>query len=165
MTESIPASVRPVTPLRLTNDGGFTGYASVFGVRDLQGDVVVRGAFTRTLNEAQQSRHPPVMLWMHDPHTPIGVWDVLAEDDHGLAVRGRLALEAQQGREAFALLKMGALSGLSIGYRPVKGRVIAGDSGKSVRKKRTTLLTEVALLEISLVTFPANTAARVTGTG
>ena len=74
-----------------------------------------------------------------------------AEDDHGLYVKGRLFLEVQRAREAYVLLKNGALDGLSIGYIPT--RVTNEGMGR--------VLTEVALHEISLVTFPANSSARV----
>jgi HK97 family phage prohead protease len=95
----------------------------------------------------------PAMLWMHDSTTPIGLWLSLKEDANGLAVQGRLALRTQKGSEAYELLKMGALTGLSIGYRVVASRIDAA------RKAR--VLTDVDLFEISVVTFPANEAARV----
>ena len=93
------------------------------------------------------------MLWMHDPTTPIGVWLSVAENTAGLAVEGRLALRTQKGGEAYELLKLGALSGLSIGYRVVSSRTDA--------RTKARLLTDIDLFEISLVTFPANDAARV----
>jgi HK97 family phage prohead protease len=93
------------------------------------------------------------MLWMHDPGFPIGLWLSIREDENGLAVEGRLALRTQKGAEAYELLKMGALTGLSIGYRVISSQI---DTKRKVR-----VLTDVDLFEISLVTFPANEAARI----
>jgi hypothetical protein len=137
----------------LAADGTFTGYASVFGAIDSQNEIVAPGAFARTLKSWSQQGRAPAMLWMHDPTQPIGLWASIIEDNNGLAVEGRLALRTQKGAEAYELLKMGALTGLSIGYRVVASRV------DSARKAR--VLTDVDLFEISLVTFPANDAARV----
>ncbi len=137
----------------LAGDGVFSGYASVFHTLDQQNEIVAAGAFTRTLRQASQQNRTPAMLWMHDPTIPIGLWQSIREDQNGLAVEGRLALRTQKGAEAYELLKLGALTGLSIGYRVVSSRVDA------TRKAR--ILTDVDLLEISLVTFPANESARV----
>lgn len=137
----------------LAGDGVFSGYASVFNALDQQNEIVVQGAFARTLRLASQQNRTPAMLWMHDPTIPIGLWQSIREDLNGLAVEGRLALRTQKGAEAYELLKLGALTGLSIGYRVVSSRVDA--------KRKARLLTDVDLFEISLVTFPANEAARV----
>ncbi|MDE1901668.1 MAG: HK97 family phage prohead protease [Alphaproteobacteria bacterium] len=137
----------------LGGDGIFTGYASVFGELDQQNEIVAAGAFRRTLSKWRQQGRAPALLWMHDPTQPIGIWQQIAEDANGLRVEGRLALRAQKGAEAYELLKIGALSGLSIGYRVVSSRIDAA--------KKARLLTDVDLFEISLVTFPANEAARV----
>jgi len=137
----------------LAGDGVFAGYASVFNEVDMQNEIVAKGAFARTLRLAAQQNRTPAMLWMHDPTAPIGLWQQIREDANGLAVEGRLALRTQKGSEAYELLKLGALTGLSIGYRVVSSRIDAS------RKAR--ILTDVDLFEISLVTFPANEAARV----
>lgn len=144
---------RPLMIKAVDQDGLFTGYASVFGALDSQSEIVVRGAFTRSLARMRMQARTPAMLWMHDPTVPIGVWVVLQEDEKGLFVQGRLALSTQKGREAYELLKLGALTGLSIGYRVIRSEI------DKVRKAR--LLTDVELFEISLVTFPANDSARV----
>jgi HK97 family phage prohead protease len=126
------------------------GYGSVFDVVDGGSDVVVKGAFTKSL-----SVRKPAMLWQHDTHAPIGVWDEVREDDRGLFVKGRFA-ETQLGREAHTLAKMGALTGLSIGYT-VNRQANPVDPKSGVRT-----LKEVGLYEVSPVTFPMNEAARVT---
>jgi HK97 family phage prohead protease len=144
---------RPMALKALAADGLFSGYASVFGKLDYQNEIVEPGAFTRTLRKWREDGRNPAMLWMHDPTQPIGVWLSLAEDQNGLAVQGRLALRTQKGQEAYELLKMGALTGMSIGYRVSKSKVDV--------KRKARLLLDVDLFEISLVTFPANEAARV----
>lgn len=132
----------------------FEGYGSVFGVLDSYADIVAPGAFKRSLKEAKAAGRMPALLWQHDPSSPIGVYESMAEDATGLYVKGRLS-DTQLGREAYTLLKDGALSGLSIGFTTRKSKV---DNESGVRT-----LTDVQLWETSLVTFPANDAARVTG--
>jgi len=144
---------RPLSIKSLGDDGAFAGYASVFDLVDSQNEVVAPGAFARSLAKWRVQGGSPAMLWMHDPTVPIGLWVSLAEDQSGLVVEGRLALGTQKGREAYELLKMGALTGLSIGYRVIRSQI---DS-----KRKARVLTDVELFEISLVTFPANDAARV----
>ncbi len=133
--------------------GVFAGYASAFGIIDSQNEIVAPGAFARTLAKARRLGRMPAMLWMHDPTQPLGVWQLLQEDASGLAVEGRLALGTQKGAAAYELLKLGALTGLSIGYRVTASRLDAA------RKAR--VLSDIDLFEISLVTFPANDAARI----
>lgn len=130
--------------------GDFSGYASIFGVVDSQNDRMKRGAFRETLKE---NMHNVRLLWQHDFEEPIGVFTTLREDARGLYVEGRLLLDVQRAKEAYALLKAGAICGLSIGYVPVEYHLDA-DTGVRV-------LEEVALYEVSLVTFPANSEATV----
>lgn len=131
----------------------FEGYGSVFGVVDAYADVVAAGAFARSLKEWRAKKRAPALLWQHDPSQPTGVWDELREDEKGLYVKGHLA-DTQLGRESHTLLKMGALSGLSIGFRTRKSKI---DEESGIRT-----LTDIDLWEVSLVTFPANDPARVT---
>lgn len=135
----------------VADDGTFSGYASMFGVTDLGKDVVSRGAFTKSLKQRPASRVK--MLREHDRSEPIGVWTSIAEDKTGLAVSGKLVLDTVKGRETHALLKAGALDGLSIGYRTKSSRL---DKAKGVRT-----LDEVELHEISVVTFPMLPSATV----
>ncbi|MBM3617643.1 MAG: HK97 family phage prohead protease [Alphaproteobacteria bacterium] len=134
----------------IDDKGNFAGYASVFGVVDNQNDMMLEGAFAATLLDG---KHNVKLLWQHNMDEPIGVFTLLREDARGLYVEGRLLLEVQRAKEAHALLKAGAIAGLSIGYVPVRYRI---DPLTGVR-----LLEEVALYEISLVTFPANAEANV----
>ena len=131
--------------------GRFAGYASVFNIVDNQRDIILRGAFSRTV----KGRTGDIkLLWQHQQEEPIGVFEHIAEDARGLYVEGQLLLNVQRAKEAHTLLKAGALSGLSIGYSPLRYTI---DSKSGVRS-----ISEVELWEISLVTFPANAAANVT---
>jgi hypothetical protein len=142
----------------------FTGYGAIFNNVDLGGDVIVPGAFKKTIADAKKSGSWPALLMQHggwgmsvDDLTPIGIWTELAEDEKGLLVTGKLA-DTPRGEEAYRLLKMApraALNGLSIGYRARKFTV-----GTRAEEPRRTLL-EVELMEVSLVTFPMNPKARV----
>lgn len=138
----------------VSEDGMIEGYGSVFGVRDAYSDIVAAGAFKASLSAHKSAGTMPALLWQHRSDEPIGVWKSMDEDERGLAVRGQLAMDTVRGREAHALLKMGALNGLSIGFYSKQWKY---DTEQDVRT-----LTEVDLWETSLVTFPANTAARVT---
>lgn len=140
----------------LGKEGEFEGYGSVFGVRDSYNEVVARGAFGQSLSAHREAGTLPALLWQHDATRPIGNYSEMFEDDKGLYVKGQLALETQGGREAHALLKAGALNGLSIGFMPVRSEIMEDTDLRT--------LTEVDLWEVSLVTFPANGAARVSGT-
>lgn len=138
-------------------EGQITGYGSVFGVRDMHGDTVQAGAFSASLARHKAAGTMPALLWQHDPSEPVGVWQRAEEDSRGLKLSGQLNLETARGREALALLKQGALNGLSIGF-------VTEDGGAEL-DPRTGLrkLTAVDLWEVSLVTFPSNRSARVTG--
>lgn len=143
----------------------FSGYGAAFGNVDSYGDVIEPGAFAQTLADAQKTGHFPSMLLQHggwgigaDDMMPVGVWDKLAEDGKGLVSDGVLA-DIQRGREAYTLLKMKprpAITGLSIGYIPKKW------TSRSKPEEPRRRLHEVDLMEISLVTFPANGKARIT---
>ena len=133
--------------------GVFQGYGSIFGNKDLGNDVVVQGAFAKSIG--RKGAKAVKMLYQHRPDEPIGVFDEIIEDNRGLKVKGRLAMGTQRGREVYELMKMGALDGLSIGYRVSPKGADYDERGK----KR--MLKEVDLMEISAVTFPMNPKARV----
>lgn len=135
------------------DDGFFSGYGSVFDVTDSYKEVVARGAFADSLADLAAKGRAPALLWQHRAGEPIGVYTAVREDSVGLYLEGQLALKTARGAEAHELLKMKALSGLSIGF------VTRDDSYDKVSGIRT--LKKVDLWEVSLVTFPANDAARV----
>ncbi len=132
------------------DDATFTGLASTYS-RDMHNDVVAPGAFAKTLAEHKASGTRPALLWSHDPSEPIGVIDDLEEGPDGLRIKGRLA-DTARARDARALAKMGALGGLSIGYRTRKAT--AGADGSRI-------IVDLQLFEISFVATPANPGARL----
>lgn len=133
--------------------GKFEGYGSVFGNKDLGNDVIEKGAFSRSLK--RKKPHQVKLLYQHKTDMPIGVFEEIKEDGHGLYVKGKLALQTQAGKEAYELMKMGALDGLSIGFK-VNPDMVSYD-----KRSRRRLIKEVDLMEISLVTFPMNPKATV----
>jgi len=133
-------------------EGVFTGYGSVFGNKDLGGDVIAKGAFDKTLDSGRM----PKMLWQHDPSQPIGVWKSMSVDERGLKATGQLLLDIPQAKTVHSLLKAQAIDGLSIGYQ-TKDYEIAGKG-----EDRHRVLKEVDLWELSVVTFPMNPEANVT---
>ena len=124
------------------------GYASLWGVADLNGDVVAKGAFADSLKRTGAGGVR--MLHQHESRAVVGVWDEIVEDDRGLFVRGRVADWSAEARYARALSRAGALNGLSIGFRTAKAR----------RDGRLRVLSGVELWEVSLVTFPMLPGAR-----
>ncbi len=132
----------------LTEEGTFTGYASIFGNKDSYNDIVQKGAFTNSLKDRKVK-----LLWQHKSSEVIGVFTEVYEDEKGLFVKGKLFLDVQKGKEAHAILKGGGLDGISIGYRTTKTEY---DEENNIK-----YLKEVELYEASLVTFPANETATV----
>lgn len=135
--------------LKARGDDGWTfaGYASTFGVIDLGGDVVLRGAFTNTLKERM-----PRLLWQHDTSQPLGRVLSLSEDARGLAGEFKIS-RTSRGHDAYQLLKDGAIDSMSIGYVPEDQEF----SEDGIRQ-----LKSVHLYEVSLVTLPMNEEALVT---
>jgi len=133
----------------------FSGYASLFGIADGAGDIVMPGAFRETI--ARRGRHGVRMLFQHDPARPLGVWTGMREDIRGLFVEGELCTSAACVRDIAALMAEGAIDGLSIGFKTVK----------AAHSRLTGLrqLFHVDLWEISLVTFPMLGSARVSSLG
>lgn len=125
------------------------GFASVFNNVDSYNDIVLPGAFVKTL---KRKKSIP-MLWQHDTSQVIGMWDEFEERDKGLYVKGTI-IDTTIGNDAYKLAKAGAVSGMSIGYSAEKYEI---DQDKHTRK-----LIEINLYEVSLVTFPANERAQVT---
>jgi len=133
----------------INDEGEFFGYASIYGNEDLGGDIIVKGAFTKTL---EQRKGEVPMLWQHDMKVPIGKF-LLEDDEKGLRAFGKINLKTEKGREAHALLKNGDIKGLSIGYR--------ANDFEYDKDGWTRTLKELDLFEVSVVTFPMNTEANV----
>lgn len=131
--------------------GYFEGYGAIFGNKDQVNDIVEKGAFVETLKKDGL----PALLLQHDAYDVIGKFTEAYEDERGLYMKGEINLEVQKGREAHSLLKQGALRGMSIGYM-TQDYVIDQTTGIRHLKK-------LKLLEVSIVTFPANERAGITG--
>ena len=154
-----------LAPSEVEGEMKFSGHGAVFKNRDTYDDAIEPGAFASFLHDAKKGKQPwPAMLSQHggfgltaEDMTPIGVWDSLAEDGVGLVVEGKLA-PTQRGIEMHKLMGMkprAAIDGLSIGYI-VKESV---PRTKAEEPRRT--IKRADLIEISPVTFPANSKARV----
>ena len=138
----------------VADSGEFAGYAAAFGNVDLGGDVILPGAFAKTLSDFKNRSSQPALLWSHDHSMPIGRILSLQEDQKGLLMQGKLTLATRAGSEAYALLKDGAMGGMSIGY--------SIPDGGAQYDANTRLLKELDLYEISLVAVPMNPKAQVT---
>lgn len=169
-------AIRSIFPLReikfdaSPDDAGqktrtFSGYGAAFNNVDAYGDVIVPGAFADFLADAKAGKQPwPSMLSQHggwgmtaDDMTPVGVWQDLSEDGAGLRVTGQLA-DTPRGNELDTLMRMTprpAIDGLSIGYIPKKYEP------RSKPEDPRRRITQIDLIEISPVTFPANRNARI----
>jgi len=136
---------------RVTGEGRFSGYASVFDAVDLGRDAIAPGAFAASLKA--RGAGGVKMLFQHDPNAPIGRWLSISEDRRGLKVEGQLAMGVARAREIHELMAGGAVDGLSIGFRTVRAK---SDAKSGVRR-----ILEADLWEISVVTFPMLPEARV----
>lgn len=143
----------PILQVKATPEGIISGYGSTFGNIDSYGDTVVPGAFANSLKAHRQNKSAPLMLWMHDRSRPVGRWEKVAEDSHGLHVEGVLNMRTASGREAYEHLTAGDIAGLSIGYQAEREQARGG----------VNVLQEVTLFEISIVSMPADPHARITG--
>lgn len=144
------------TPFELkdmTATGGFAGYGSTYGKIDQGGDIVLAGAFTKSLMNQGSKGRMPAMLWQHRSGEPIGAYTKMTDDANGLYVEGQLCMKVQRALECYELMKMKAISGLSIGYG------VTADNYDAKNGIRT--IAEAELYEVSPVTFPMNDDARV----
>lgn len=144
-TLSIPLEIKSLS------EREFEGHGSIFKNVDLGGDIVVPGAFKRSLAEHKKANSLPQMFWMHDPSRVPGKWTEMHEDSKGLVVRGVLA-DTDLGNEIHTLLKMDAVRGLSIGY-------VTRD--QDYDKDGNRLIKEADLWEVSVVSLPMNPLAQV----
>jgi len=131
--------------LAVSDAGEITGLAWPFGSADRVGDVIEKGAFSGPTSLP--------MLFAHDQGQVVGVWEEIAETDAGLTVKGRLLVDdVERAREVRAMVKAGAISGLSIGF-------VTKDSKREGKGRRITAL---ELHEISIVAVPAHPGAQIT---
>ena len=135
-----------------TEEGVFEGHAAIFDKPDRYDDVILAGAFKKSLRRRPAKKVK--MLRGHNTDAMIGVWDEAKEDSTGLFVRGHLLMQLQSAQETLILLKEGVLDSMSIGYHTLL------DQFDTKRKARNLL--ELDLFEISLVAIPAQPGALVT---
>lgn len=133
------------------DSGEFRGIASVYGVEDSYGDVIDKGAFTKTISE-----NPMIpILWQHDSREVIGMGEV-KEWQGKVLVSGRLDMEDPTAKKAYRKLKNGLMKGLSIGFYAIK------TTWETVNERAIRHISELKLVEVSVVTFPALESAQVT---
>jgi uncharacterized protein len=145
----------PVLEIKSLKDTGeFEGYGSTFGGEaDAYGDVIADGAYSESLAAHKAKGTMPKLFWQHNSDEPIGKWLEAKEDDHGLLMRGKLNMDVQRGKEAYALLKAGDIDGLSIGYR-IKEYSVDTET-------HVWTLQKLDLIEVSIVSVGANENAVV----
>lgn len=148
MNIDVPMEIRAVD----ADKGIFEGYASVFDVVDSYGSQIMRGAFTKTLQERGDKVK---VLWNHDDDAPIGKPLEMREDSHGLFVRAQLTRGVQRAEEALLLMKDGVINTLSIGFSIPRGKESLVDGVRQIN--------EVKLYEFSPVVFESNGEAAITG--
>lgn len=144
---------RPFEIKDVTKSGTFAGYGSVYGNVDQGDDIVMPGAFAESLAQYAAKGRMPAMLWQHKSSEPCGVYTAMKEDANGLYVEGKLALKTQRGAEAYELMQIKAISGMSVGFQT---RLSDYDQKTGIRT-----IKQGDLWEVSLVTFPMNDSARV----
>lgn len=138
----------------LTGEGYFSGYASVYNITDNHNDIIINGAFAKSINNGVSDIK---LLWQHDTSQPIGSFTYINEDEYGLYVEGRLMLNLVKAREAFSLLNEGVVESLSVGFQVEESNF---DYENNIR-----YIIKAKLFEISLVTFPANDQAKIISVG
>lgn len=156
MNPTMRRSTLPFQVKAVSEAGEFSGYGSVFDVKDDYDHIVIKGAFARSLEDWKKKDKLPKMLWQHDIAEPVGVYTKMEEDSRGLYVEGKVLIEAGAlEKRAYTHLKAGSIDALSIGYMVPPG-------GMEYNKDLDALLLkQIDLWEVSLVTFPANPEATV----
>jgi HK97 family phage prohead protease len=135
--------------LKALNDNTFEGYASYFNNVDSYDEIIVQGAFKKTL---QENKNRIKVLWQHNTSEPIGKPIFMEEDSQGLYVKAQVSM-TETGKKAMMLMKDGVVDEMSIGYDVIKDEY----------KGNKRMLKEVRLWEFSPVTFGANDMAKITG--
>jgi len=150
-TRHLPYARPPVIKSVEKNCATIVGYASIFDEVDYHNDIIIKGAFAKSIACHKENRKIK-LLWQHDQNKPIGVVKGICEDEKGLLVEANINNTIAQGREVISLIKQEALDGFSIGFNITKSTLDA----KGYRK-----ILEADLWEVSVVTFPANAMARI----
>ena len=148
---------RPFEVKAVTEEGKFSGYDSVFGNVDLHRDVIMPGAFAKSLDRHKSNGTLPAMLWQHSMKDVVGVYDAMEEDERGLKLSGELFIKDSipEADKAYTLMRRKAVTGMSIGFNIPKG-------GEEFNKEKDIWeIKEVDLVEVSIVTWPANPEAQI----
>ncbi len=127
------------------------GYATIFGVADLENDIIHKGAFSSSLKNWHNKKSLPFLLWQHDISSPIGKWIKIAEDKNGLAVQGNIYTDTSAGHDAYVFLKNKVATSLSIAFELLNSKSIGN----------TRHIYQVNLVEISVVLNPAHPEAKI----
>lgn len=143
----------PLLEVRSQAQGLIEGYASVFGGVDCYSSFVVKGAYAATLAKHRANGTTPAMLWAHDTAQPLGRWTSIEEDARGLKVTGQINLQTEVGRRTFEHLRAGDVNGLSVGFNYSNDDIEQVDG--------VTYFKKIDLVEISVVSVPADTLARI----
>lgn len=148
---------RPLEVKAVNEEGHFSGYGSVFGNMDLHRDIILPGAFSKSIERHKKNGTMPAMLWQHSMRDVVGKYDTIEEDDHGLKLGGRLFIKdsVPEADKAYTLIREKAVTGMSIGFNIPKG------GEEYIKDKDVWEIKEVDLVEVSIVTWPANEAAQI----
>ena len=130
-------------------EGIIKGYGSIFGNEDSDGDVIVKGAYKKTLKEnGSRVRY----CWQHDIKNPIAKFTEIGEDETGLPFVAKFSMNSATSRDKFFLIKDGVVDENSVGIQII--------NSKLDKEQGVSFLNEVKLFEISAVTLAANDLAR-----
>lgn len=144
-------------------DGEFIAYASVFGNKDMVGDVVMKGAFSDTLAEWKTAGAPIPLLWGHnmaDPDFNLGYVEA-EEDEKGLRIHGYFDMESPKAPQSYRLLKSGRTRQFSITYRVTKGAYVMPEGDDTTYDDAYYAINALDLFECSVVQVAANQEAEV----
>lgn len=153
--KAAPLKVKAAGPDDGMEEGQFQAYISVFGNTDSYGDIVEKGAFTRTLGEWAEKGNTIPVLWGHDMNDPFAnIGGVLSaeEDDYGLKVTAQLDLENPTAAQVYRLAKGRRTTSCSFAYSVRDGE----------ERKDGYHLKDLDLFEVSIVQVPANELAEIT---
>jgi HK97 family phage prohead protease len=144
-------------------EGEFIAYASVFGNKDLVGDVVMKGAFTDTLAQWKTAGAPIPLLWGHnmaDPDYNLGYVEA-EEDEKGLRIHGYFDMDSPKAPQSYRLLKSGRTRQFSITYRVTDGAYVMPEGDDTSYKDAYYEIRSLDLFECSVVQVAANQEAEV----
>lgn len=139
--------------LKVTSqEGEIEGYASTYGTVDYAQDVILAGAY----DDVIASKELPVMLFNHESYNlPIGKWEYISSDAKGLYVKGKLNLELDSAKQIYSSIKFGSISGISVRLNVDYDDIEFKEDCRVISKVKR-------VPEISIVSFPCNTEARIT---